>query len=107
MVPSVSKVGDSKKGSVNANNSLSKNTIIPRKDETVSKVSKINVPPVVSPSKSDGLSVSMDESMSTCDSLNSPDVEYIDSNDIAAIESIERKTSSKLNISDHVEQTGN
>ncbi|XP_076951111.1 cyclin-A1-1-like [Bidens hawaiensis] len=107
MVPSVSKVGDSKKGSVVANNGLSKNTTIPRKDETVSKISKLNVPPVVSPSKSDGLSASMDETMSTCDSLNSPDVEYIDSNDIAAIESIERKTSSKLNISDHVEQTAN
>ncbi|KAL4565799.1 hypothetical protein LXL04_029905 [Taraxacum kok-saghyz] len=65
------------------------------------------VPPVqskmdVSPSKSD-----MDETMSTCESLNSPDVEYIDNNDIAAMESIERKTCSKLNISDHVETTGN
>ena len=60
----------------------------------------------VSPSKSDGLSVSMDETMSTCDSLNSPDVEYIDNNDIAAIDSIERRTCSKLNISDHVETTG-
>lgn len=64
------------------------------------------VPPVqskmdVSPSKSD-----MDETMSTCESLNSPDVEYIDNNDIAAMESIERKTCSKLNISDHVETIG-
>ncbi|CAH1439602.1 unnamed protein product [Lactuca virosa] len=64
------------------------------------------VPPVqskmdVSPSKSD-----MDETMSTCESLNSPDVEYIDNNDIAAMESIERKTCSKLNISDHTETTG-
>lgn len=64
------------------------------------------VPPVqskmdVSPSKSD-----MDETMSTCESLNSPDVEYIDNNDIAAMESIERKTCSNLNISDHVETTG-
>ncbi|KAK1407737.1 hypothetical protein QVD17_39363 [Tagetes erecta] len=113
MVPCVSKISDPKKGSVSAHlnqTSLSKNRSISRKDATVSKINI--VPPVqtkmeLSPSKSDGLSVSMDETMSTCDSLNSPDVEYIDSNDIAAIESIERKTSSKLNISDHVEPTGN
>lgn len=121
MVPCVSKIGDPNKASSNVNNgifttsvplkptALSKNTSIERKDATVSR---IIVPPVqskmeVSPSKSDSLSVSMDETMSTCDSLNSPDVEYIDSNDIAAIESIERKTSSKLSISDHVETTGN
>ncbi|KAK9080109.1 hypothetical protein SSX86_001784 [Deinandra increscens subsp. villosa] len=116
MVPCVSKISDPKKGSSISNNhlnpiGLSKNTSISRKDATVSRINF--VPPVqtkmevVSPSKSDGLSVSMDETMSTCDSLNSPDVEYIDSNDIAAIESIERKTSSKLNISDHVEPAGN
>ncbi|KAI7740860.1 hypothetical protein M8C21_006502 [Ambrosia artemisiifolia] len=95
---------------LNPSAAVSKITSITRKDATVSKINI--VPPVqtkmeVSPSKSDGLSVSMDETMSTCDSLNSPDVEYIDSNDIAAIESIERKTSSKLNISDNVEPTAN
>ncbi|KAF5806295.1 putative cyclin [Helianthus annuus] len=87
---------------------LSKN--ISRKDATISKINivpSVQTKMEVSPVKSDGLSVSMDETMSTCDSLNSPDVEYIDSNDIAAIESIERKTSSKLNISDHVEPTAN
>nr|XP_043607498.1 cyclin-A1-4 [Erigeron canadensis] len=125
-VPSVSKISDPKKVSSNASNNgilsstvplkstaaLIKNSTIGRKDATVSR---IFVPPVhtkmdLSPSKSDGLSVSMDETMSTCDSLNSPDVEYIDNNDIAAMESIERKTYSKLNISDHVETsltTGN
>ncbi|OMO55006.1 hypothetical protein COLO4_36246 [Corchorus olitorius] len=60
-----------------------------------------------SPTKSDGVSVSMDETMSTCDSFKSPEVEYMDSRDIPAIESIERKTFSNLYISDHVEETGN
>lgn len=107
MVPSVSKIGVPLKQT-----GLSKSTSksIARKDAT--NVSRIVVPSVqptkmdVSPCKSDGLSVSMDETMSTCESLNSPDVEYIDNNDIAAIESIERKTYCKLNISDHVETTG-
>ncbi|XP_024976951.1 cyclin-A1-4-like [Cynara cardunculus var. scolymus] len=105
-------IGEPKKGSSVLNNnikptSLIKSSSVARKD---ANVSRIIVPPVeckmdVSPSKSDGLSVSMDETMSTCDSLNSPDVEYIDNNDIAAIDSIERRTCSKLNISDHVEAT--
>lgn len=114
-------IGEPKKGSSMLNNSgvscgahikptaSTKSSSIARKD---ANVSRIIVPPVeckmdVSPSKSDDLSVSMDETMSTCDSLNSPDVEYIDNNDIAAIDSIERRTCSKLNISDHVETTGN
>ncbi|XAR55550.1 hypothetical protein NMG60_11035651 [Bertholletia excelsa] len=52
---------------------------------------------------SDGSSVSTDETMSTCDSLKSPDVEYVDNNDIAAVDSIERKTISKLYITEHVD----
>ncbi|XP_050363493.1 cyclin-A1-1-like [Argentina anserina] len=58
-----------------------------------------------SPSKSDGDSVSMDETMSTCDSFKSPQVEYIDNNDVQAIDSIDRKTFSHLHISDHSETT--
>ncbi|KAJ8450309.1 hypothetical protein Cgig2_004766 [Carnegiea gigantea] len=57
----------------------------------------------ISPSPSDGHSVSMDESMSSCDSLKSPDVEYLDENDVTALCSTERKTSTNLHISDHVE----
>lgn len=53
--------------------------------------------------QSDNLSVSMDESVSTCDSLKSPEVEYIDKSNVADIDSIERKTCDKLHISDHVE----
>ena len=60
----------------------------------------------ISPPQSDGSSVSMDETMSTCDSLKSPEVEYLDNNDIAAVDSIERKTSSKLYISEHIEAAG-
>ncbi|KAL8216255.1 hypothetical protein R6Q57_023092 [Mikania cordata] len=111
MVPCVSKKGSSVSNSYGIPSSSvhlnPKNTSVSRKDATISKVNIVQTKTEVSPSKSDGLSVSMDETMSTCDSLNSPDVEYIDSNDIAAIESIERKTSSKLNISDHVETAGN
>ncbi|XP_020212690.1 cyclin-A1-1 [Cajanus cajan] len=61
----------------------------------------------VSPSKSDGMSVSMDESMSSCDSFKSPDIEYVDNSDVAAVDSIERKTFSILNISDSAEPAGN
>ncbi|XP_042479293.1 cyclin-A1-4-like isoform X2 [Macadamia integrifolia] len=57
----------------------------------------------ISPSRSDGCSVSMDETMSTCDSLKSPDIEYIDSADVSAVASIERRTCNNLYISDHVE----
>ncbi|KAL1833685.1 hypothetical protein ACET3Z_003336 [Daucus carota] len=56
--------------------------------------------------KSDALSVAMDGSMSSSDSLKSPDVEYIDNTDVAAIDSIERKTCSKLFISDDEKTTG-
>ncbi|CAI9775928.1 unnamed protein product [Fraxinus pennsylvanica] len=49
----------------------------------------------------------MDESLSTCDSLNSPKVEYIDNNEIAAVDSIERMTSNTLYISERVEVVEN
>ncbi|KAJ4981752.1 hypothetical protein NE237_032589 [Protea cynaroides] len=62
----------------------------------------------ISPSRSDGGSVSLDETMSTCDSLKSPDVEYIDNADASAVASIERRTCNNLYISDHAEPaTGN
>ncbi|CAL5386900.1 unnamed protein product [Camellia sinensis] len=54
----------------------------------------------VSPSKSDGGSVSLDETMSTCDFLRSPEFEYIDNDDALAVNSIERKACSSLDISD-------
>lgn len=58
----------------------------------------------ISPPHSDSGSVSMDESMSTCDSLKSPDIEYVDNFDMAAVDSLERNTSSKLFISEPDEE---
>ncbi|GAU25914.1 hypothetical protein TSUD_376330 [Trifolium subterraneum] len=60
-----------------------------------------------SPGKSDGMSVSMDETMSSCDSFKSPDIEYVDNSDVPAVDSIERKTFCSLNISDSNYPTGN
>lgn len=57
----------------------------------------------ISSPHSHGSSVSMDETMSTCDSLKSPEFEYVDNTEIAAVDSIERRTSSKLYISEHME----
>ncbi|KAF2616926.1 hypothetical protein F2Q68_00039080 [Brassica cretica] len=51
-----------------------------------------------SPSKSDAASVSMDETMSSCDSYKSPQVEYIDNKQVSAVVSIERKALSNLYI---------
>lgn len=56
--------------------------------------------------KSDCLSVALDGSMSSSDSLKSPEVEYIDNSDVAAIDSIERKTYNKLCISDDEKTAG-
>lgn len=78
----------------------------PVRDEAPPPVATVTVPaPVVdvSPSKSDTMSVSTDESMSSCDSFKSPDIEYVDNSDVAAVDSIERKTFSNLNISDSTE----
>ncbi|KAI3951982.1 hypothetical protein MKW92_022636 [Papaver armeniacum] len=67
------------------------------------------IPPLVpcrkdiSPSRSDGGSVSMDESMSTCDSLKSPDIEYVDNIDPLVVDSIERKAGNNFYISKHIE----
>ncbi|KAJ6405354.1 hypothetical protein OIU84_013335 [Salix udensis] len=82
---------------------------IPRRDETAPSAAAVSVPCCldVSPSKSDDFSISLDESMSTCDSFKSPEIEYIDSNEITAIDSINKKTLSNLYISDHVETSEN
>lgn len=88
-------------------------TSLPRSDENV----KTSAPSIaaavsvscsmdVSPSKSDANSVSMDESMSVCDSFKSPEVEYLDNNDVPPLDSIDRKTFRNLYISDHTERTG-
>ncbi|XP_051139328.1 cyclin-A1-1-like [Andrographis paniculata] len=88
----------------------SRATSFPKSDAKLPKTIAAPIPCInvdVSPVKSDSLSVSMDESMSTCDSLKSPEVEYMDSNDIADVNSIERKASNLLHISDNMEIPGN
>ncbi|XP_054797038.1 cyclin-A1-4-like isoform X2 [Prosopis cineraria] len=82
---------------------------VPQKFEAAPSVSNSSVPLAssmdVSPCKSDGMSVSLDETMSTCDSFNSPEVEYMDNNDVSAVDSIGRKTLDILNISDNTDRT--
>lgn len=60
----------------------------------------------VSPSRSDEHSLSVDETMSTCESFKSPDVEYVDNNEVSALDSVDRKTFSNLCISEHAAKTG-
>ncbi|XP_050363492.1 cyclin-A1-4-like [Argentina anserina] len=54
----------------------------------------------VSPSRSVSGSVSLDESMSTSNSLKSPEFDYIDSEDISEVKSIEKKTINSLYTTD-------
>ncbi|WCJ44402.1 Cyclin A1 1 [Euphorbia peplus] len=76
--------------------------VLPRKDEFVPSVTIVH-PMELSPSKSDD-DMSLDETMSTCHSFKSPEVEYLDNNDdVPEIESINKKTLSNLYISDHTE----
>ncbi|KAK7301413.1 hypothetical protein RJT34_12277 [Clitoria ternatea] len=83
---------------------------LPQRKEASTTVATVCVPVKnnldVSPSESDDMSVSMDETMSSCDSIKSPDVEYLDNTDISAVESIQRKAFSNLNISDTAEPEG-
>ncbi|KAK6803041.1 hypothetical protein RDI58_000825 [Solanum bulbocastanum] len=60
----------------------------------------------ISPSHSNGSLVSMDESMSTSDTVRTPEVEYIDEHELAAVDSIEKKVCSTLYISEHVKAKG-
>ncbi|KAF8094910.1 hypothetical protein N665_0349s0013 [Sinapis alba] len=73
------------------------------------KPSKVtSLPKAPSPSKSDDVSVSMDETMSSCDSYKSPQVEYIDNDQVSsAVVSIERKALSNLYITPSSETTVN
>ncbi|KAH7524539.1 hypothetical protein FEM48_Zijuj06G0130200 [Ziziphus jujuba var. spinosa] len=59
-----------------------------------------------SPCRSVSGSISLDQSISTCDSLRSPEFEYIDNMEASGIKSIERKTSNSLYISDDLEVAG-
>ncbi|XP_010915931.1 cyclin-A1-4 [Elaeis guineensis] len=60
---------------------------------------------VISPNPS-GDSVSLAETMSTCDSMKSPDFEYIDNGDSSAVASLERRASDNFHISDRANAAG-
>ena len=51
-------------------------------------------------------SISSDESMSTCDSMKSPEFEYIDNAESAAVSSLERRTSYNLHITENPDKEG-
>ncbi|XWS23694.1 hypothetical protein CRYUN_Cryun28dG0036900 [Craigia yunnanensis] len=51
-------------------------------------------------------SVSVDETMSTCDSLKSPEFEYVENEDVSAVMSIERKANKNLYISEYTQKEG-
>ncbi|TVU34144.1 hypothetical protein EJB05_15973, partial [Eragrostis curvula] len=80
--------------------------VVPRHDNTVQKqyVPPPKVPAIapcssfVSPGCTDD-SVSMDETMSTCDSMKSPEVEYIDNGD-SMLASLQRRANEQLCISE-------
>ncbi|KAL2317831.1 hypothetical protein Fmac_031707 [Flemingia macrophylla] len=84
-----------------------KTNSLPQRKDAVSAVATVSVPVRssidVSPSKSDGRSVSMDETLSSCGSIKSPDVEYLDNRDVSADDSNHRKILNSLNISETTE----
>ena len=71
---------------------MSKVTSFPRSNETAPNTATVpsSCSMDVSPSKSDGILVSLDETMSTCESYKTPKVEYIDNNDLPAVDSINK-----------------
>ncbi|KAL6962215.1 hypothetical protein U1Q18_037171 [Sarracenia purpurea var. burkii] len=85
-----------------------KDTFFQRADQPAKNITALTAPSGmdVSPSKSDPGSVSLDESMSTSDSLRSLEFEYIDNYDDLAVNSIERKACSSLSLSDHEGKAG-
>ncbi|XP_057973239.1 cyclin-A1-1-like [Malania oleifera] len=83
-------------------------TTLARKNESAPSFSTPSVPCSidVSPSRSDEVSASLDETMSICDSFKSPEIEYRDSHDVSTVVSIERKAFSNLCISEDLETAG-
>lgn len=83
--------------------SVQKESVPPRRK--VPTVVPIAVPAVipfssfVSPGHS-GDSISTDETMSSCDSMKSPDFEYIDNGDSSLLDSLQRRANENLRISD-------
>ncbi|XP_062202772.1 cyclin-A1-1-like [Phragmites australis] len=90
---------------------VQKHNVPPPKVPTVAHAP--NVAPATAPcssivsSRYSGDSVSIDETMSTCDSMKSPDFEYIDYGDSSMLASLERRGNEHLHISEDrgVEET--
>ncbi|TYH65488.1 hypothetical protein ES332_D06G059500v1 [Gossypium tomentosum] len=84
------------------------NTICTRDDHPTTKVSALPLQSSmdISPCRSPCASVSLDETMSTCDSLESPKFEYLENEDVSAIESIETKANDNLYISELTQKEG-
>ncbi|GMJ15187.1 Cyclin A1;1 [Hibiscus trionum] len=78
-------------------------TILSKDDHPTTKISALPFPSSmdVFSCRSLGASVSLDETMSTCDSLESPKFEYLENEDVSAIKSIEMKANNNLYISEH------
>lgn len=82
--------------------SIQKESAPPRKVPTVVPIAVPAVIPFssfVSPGHS-GDSISTDETMSTCESMKSPDFEYIDNGDSSLLDSLQRRANENLRISD-------
>ncbi|KAF7035992.1 hypothetical protein CFC21_046757 [Triticum aestivum] len=82
--------------------SVQKESVPPRKVPTVVPIAVPAVIPFssfVSPGHS-GDSISTDETMSSCDSMKSPDFEYIDNGDSSLLDSLQRRANENLRISD-------
>ncbi|GAB2289818.1 hypothetical protein Dimus_024125 [Dionaea muscipula] len=84
--------------SAKSSSGLSSKTFLQKSNEIVSHNVGLPAPCTmdISPASSDGHSTSMDESMSTCDSLKSSDIEYLDENDVSGLTPIESMTSNNF-----------
>ncbi|KAJ1397069.1 Cyclin-like [Sesbania bispinosa] len=90
-----------------------KATSVPQKNVAAPTVATVPLPvptmkDVTPCESSDAMSISMDDStVSSCGSIKSPEVVYLDNSEISAVDSIQRKIFSNLNISDTTEPAGN
>ena len=89
-------------------------TIQMRDDHPTTKVSGLPSPSSlhtprsmnISPCRSLCASVSVDETMSICDSLKIPEFEYVENEEVSAVKSIERKATTNLYISEYTQKEG-
>ncbi|KAK4490128.1 hypothetical protein RD792_000793 [Penstemon davidsonii] len=126
IVPSIKNIVGIKKGSSTSRNTSSsgitlppissvkqsivaanKATSFPKSNAVLSKNTTLaSCSSKMSQDQSDTFSVSMEESMSTCDSFMSPEFEYMDNTEISPVDSMDQKASNMLCISEHVKIAG-